>query len=246
MTVGPTARPRATALRASRPADHDARVGGVGAARDGCDGHRACRQPHLMTVRVHGHGGVAAAVVARGRVESTEAVAQIAQRDAVLWPSGTGERRPYAGKVQLQQLVEAGCGAGHAPRALLPRIGLHESDAGLVTAREAQVGDGLLVDGEQAVVAAVFGRHVGQRGAVGQGERGQPVARELHELAHHAMRSQQLADDEDEVGGGATRGQGTVQAHADHLAAAAGRAAGREGLPPPRCRPRRSPGCPAR
>ena len=97
-----------------------------------------------------------------------EGLAQVAQHDAVLRPARAGHRGTHAAKVELQDLVELGGGTRQAPQALLPRVRLHQADVGLVPAGQAQVGECLVVDGEDARRGPVLGRHVGQRGPVGE------------------------------------------------------------------------------
>ena len=148
------------------------------------------------------------------RVVGPEAVAQVAQRDAVLRAPRAGQRGTDRSKVQLQGLVEERRGAGQPPEALLPGVGLHERHVGLVPPGQAQVGDGFLVDGEDARRGAVLRRHVREGGTVGQRQRGQAISGELHVGANDAVRAQHLADHEDQVGGRAAGRQRSVQAHA--------------------------------
>ena len=143
----------------------------------------AASRPAAVTATL----GVAGAVVAGRREVGLERVAQVGEHDAVLRPARAGHAGHDRGQVQLEGLVELRRGAGIAPQALLLGVGLDEGHA-IVAAGQAQVGQRLVVDGEDAGGGAVLGRHVGDRGAVGQGQRGQPVAVELHELADHAVR----------------------------------------------------------
>ena len=95
---------------------------------------------------------------------------------------------------------------------------------------ELQVFEGLLVHREEPHGGAVFGRHVGHRGAVRQAEGAQPRSVELHELAHHALLAQDLGDGQHQVGGRAALFQAAVelephhrrQQHGDGLAQHAG------------------------
>ncbi len=61
----------------------------------------------------------------------------------------------------------------------------------------------LVVDREEAAGGAVFGRHVGDGGAVGERERVEARAVELDELVHDAQLAQHLRHGEHEVGRGA-------------------------------------------
>ena len=71
-----------------------------------------------------------------------------------------------------------------------------------VAAGEAEVGEGLVIDGEEADGGAVFGGHVGDGGAVGDGHVVQAVAEELDELVDDAVLAEDLGDGQDQVGGG--------------------------------------------
>ena len=74
-----------------------------------------------------------------------------------------------------------------------------------------------MIDGEEADGGAVFGRHVADGGAIGQGQRGDAGSVELDELADHAFLAQHLRDGEHQVGGGAAFGQTALQLEADHF-----------------------------
>ena len=56
-----------------------------------------------------------------------------------------------------------------------------------------QVLDADVVHGEEGGGGAVLGTHVGDGGAVGDGQLGHAGAEELHELAHHAHLAQVLS-----------------------------------------------------
>src|SRR3546814_1943388 len=60
------------------------------------------------------------------------------------------------------------------------------------------------IDREDAAGGAVFGRHVGDGGAVGQRQVVQTVAKELDELADHTVLAQHLGDGKHQIGGGGT------------------------------------------
>ena len=93
-----------------------------------------------------------------------------------------------------------------AEEALLLRVRLDEGDEVGRPAREAQVRERLGVDGEEAHRRAVLGRHVRDRRAVRQRERGDAGAVELHELSDDALLAEHLRDGEDEVGRRRARG----------------------------------------
>ena len=103
------------------------------------------------------------------------------------------------------------------PQALRACVGLDQRDLLLAAARQAQVVHRFGVDREDAAGRAVFGRHVGDRGAIGQRQVLQAVAVELDELADHAQRTQHLGDGEHEVGRGRAFRQLAGQLEADDL-----------------------------
>ena len=69
--------------------------------------------------------------------------------------------------------------------------------------------------GKTAMVEPNSGRHVADRGAVGQRQRGDAGAVELDELADHAVLAQHLGDRQHQVGGGGALGQVAVELEAD-------------------------------
>ena len=101
--------------------------------------------------------------------------------------------------------------------ALLAEVGFDEGDVGFVAAGEAEVLEGLLVDGEDAAGGAVLGGHVGDGGAVGEGKLGDAGAVELDELADDAVLAQGFGDGEDEIGGGGAFAELAGEAEADDL-----------------------------
>ena len=267
LTVGPTVRPRATALRASRPGpDHDRRVAGVGAAGDGGDGHRAAadggrtaRRPRGRPVASGAVGHVATLAFEVGARPSSAAACRVpgprrarpGRRPrscrgrsagapgpaAVAARPGSARRR----QVELERLVEVRARRRLAPEALLVGVGLDQRDLLGRPAGQAQVGEGLVVDREERGRGAELGRHVGDRRPVGQRQARQAVAGELDEGADDAVAAQQLGDDEHEVGGRRADAAAHRGGGRRRRSAWAGRAAGRGAPPRPRCPRRRSP-----
>ena len=273
LTVGATRSPRATALRASRPAPiitvgfevfvHDViaaiatepvrtvtvssptviSTGSVGTpiVRRGVGHDRLDRRRDVGRIgrrrerrRVRGREGLGrrlgdgVAVDRRVahrldrplqpvRVVRPEVLAQRVERHAVLRPPRTGQRRHDRRQVERQQLVELGTVAGLPPQALFLGVALDQGDPLGRTAGEPQVRDRLVIDREERGRRPELGAHVADRGPVGEGQAGQPVAGELHERPDHAVAPQHLGDDEDEVGGRGALGQLAGQAHADDV-----------------------------
>ena len=87
-------------------------------------------------------------------------------------------------------------------------VGLDERDESSAgRSVKLQVRDRLVVDGEEAHRRAVLGRHVRDRRAVRQRERGDAGAVELDELPDDALLAEHLRDGEDEVRRGRARGE---------------------------------------
>ncbi|GIW20358.1 MAG: hypothetical protein KatS3mg065_0654 [Chloroflexota bacterium] len=122
------------------------------------------------------------------------------QGDAVLGPPRPGDRRLHGRQIELEEGVELGTGARLAPQALLLRIPLDEGDPFLGAAGEAEVGEGLGVDGEEGRRRAELGAHVADRRPVGEGEAGETVAGEFDPGSDDPEAAEHLGDDEDEIG----------------------------------------------
>ena len=101
--------------------------------------------------------------------------------------------------------------------ALLLVVGLDERDLFFAAAGEAQVAEGLGVDGEDAAGCAVLGRHVADGGAVGKRQLGDAGAVELDKFADDAELAQRLRDGEDEIGGRCAFAQFAGELVADDL-----------------------------
>ncbi len=140
------------------------------------------------------------------------------EENPILRTLGAGERGANLAHVEFEGVGEDRVGRmGIAPHALRLGIGLDEGDALIGAARDAQEVDGLLVDGEEPAGGAVFGGHVGDRGAVGHRHVVEAGAVELHELADDALLAQHLRDGEHEIGGGGALGELARELEADDL-----------------------------
>ena len=177
-------------------------------------------------VRQRGGGGAADGVrrqaeapLGHGRGEAgQEGRLDLAQGHPVLRPLRAGQRGLDRGEVQLQDVGVARLRAGGvAENALGAAVGLHAPDVLLVPPGQAQVVQGGPVHREEAHGGAVFRRHVGDDGAVGQAQGVQAGPEELDELVHHAPLPQELGDGQDEIGGGAALGQPAGEPDADDL-----------------------------
>ena len=131
---------------------------------------------------------------------------------------GPGERGHDGRKVELERVSEHGVGRpALAEKTLRLGVVLDELDAVRLAPRHDEVGERLGVDGEEAAGGAVLGRHVGNRGAVGERHGVEAGAEELHELADDALLAQHLRHGEHEVGGGHALLELARQLEADHL-----------------------------
>ena len=105
--------------------------------------------------------------------------------------------------VELERVGEHRLGrVGVAPQALRLAIGLDQRDAVLVAAGQPQIFERPLVDREEAAGRAIFGRHVGDRRAVGEAQRVEARPVEFDEAPDHALGAQHLGDGQHQVGRG--------------------------------------------
>ncbi|GJE04384.1 hypothetical protein GMJLKIPL_6346 [Methylobacterium isbiliense] len=197
--------------------DHHARVRGVGAGGDRRDHHVAVADVEVRAldgIALGDLGGLAELALHGGGEARLGAIEQ----HPVLRALRPGERGLHVAEVEFQRVGEDRVGRrGVAPHALGLGVGLHQRDALVRAAGDAQEVDGLGVHREEAAGRPVFRRHVGDRGAVGHRHVLQAGPVELHELAHHALLAQHLRDGEHEVGGGGALRQLARELEPDHL-----------------------------
>ncbi len=191
-------------------AHHHRRVGGVGAARDGRDRDRAGGQREAVAIGRDFHGG--------GLVEGVaELAGHVPQRHPVLGPARPGQARLDRAEVELEGLVELRVGGVvGAEQPLGPGVGLRQGDRLGRAAGQLHVAQGLGVDREHGRGRPELGRHVRDRGPVGQAQRRQPGPVELHELPDHAVRAQHLGHGQHQVGGGRAGAHPAAELEADH------------------------------
>ena len=154
----------------------------------------------------------------RLREQRRELALHLADLDAVLRPLGAGEARRNCAEVELDhgRVVDIS-GLRHAEQFLRTEVGLEILDLALASAGPSEVLDGALVDRKEAHRRAVLGRHVGDRRAIGQGERLGALAEELDELADHFLLAQDFGDGEHEVGRRDAFAQAPAELEADHV-----------------------------
>ncbi|MDT4827398.1 hypothetical protein FQZ97_607430 [compost metagenome] len=137
-----------------------------------------------------------------------------------------GQRAHHAGQVEAQHALVLGVLEAVGPQARGLGVGFHQGDLLVFTAGQAQIVDGLLVDGEHRGRGAVFGRHVRDGGAVAQRQAGGAFAVELQIGADHLFLAQELGQRQHDVGGGDAGLGAAGQFHADDVGQAhPGRAA---------------------
>ncbi len=149
--------------------------------------------------------------------EVVEGLADLAQGDPVLRPLRPGQARFDLAHVQGQGVAEQRLLAWQAPQALRLAVLLDQLHGLAGAARQAQIVERHLIDREKAAGGAIFWRHVGNGGAVGQGQVGQAVTVELDELAHHAFLAQHLGHGQHQVGGRDALAQLAGELEADHF-----------------------------
>ena len=131
---------------------------------------------------------------------------------------GACQRRCDRGEIEFHDVgVVDAADLGHTVQPLSLEIGLKRRDFVFRATRAFEVLDGLVVHREKAHGGAIFRRHVGDGGAVGQCQTGRALAEELDELAHHFFLAQHFSNAQHQVGGRDALAQATFQVHADHV-----------------------------
>jgi hypothetical protein len=142
----------------------------------------------------------------------------ILEEDAVLRALGAGERGLDGAEVELEDIREFGFLDGLVPEETVGlAVGVDEGNGLLIATGEAEVIQRNLIDREEAHGGAVFGGHVGDGGAVRDGECGDALPEELDELVDNTLLAEDLRDGEHQVGGGGAFRQFSLEAEADDL-----------------------------
>ena len=144
-----------------------------------------------------------------------EVLAEDGQRDPILGPARPRDRRIDGPQVELQCGVEVRSRPGLAPHALGAGVALDEGESLLAPAREAEVGDRLVVDREDRRGRAELRAHVADRRPVGERQAGEAITNKLDEGADDAIRTEHLGHDEDEIGRGRAARQAARQPDPD-------------------------------
>jgi hypothetical protein len=174
---------------------------------------RAVAGRSLLRGRIAGRKGLCHGVVVipvldtEGLKRSEEGVAGLSQGNTVLRAPRTGKARLDGAEVEVDDLGVRGLGLLVVEEELRAAVALDARDVLVASARHAEIGQGLLVDGEEAARRAVLRRHVRDRRAVGERQAGQAAPEVLHELADDSELAEGLGHGQDEVGSGRALGQ---------------------------------------
>ena len=123
------------------------------------------------------------------------------ERYTILRPLGSRQGRHDVGQIEVQTVRENRIRRIRgAPHALGFSIGLDERDALGLAARGRQIVDRPLINREEAARRTIFGRHIGNSGAVSDGHVIEPRTVELDELSDHAPLAQHLRHRQHEIG----------------------------------------------
>jgi hypothetical protein len=136
---------------------------------------------------------------AEARELGEERLLRLAQRDPVLRPARPGKGRLHGREVEVDDLRVRRRVVRVVPERVLLAVRLDERDPLLRPPGQAQVADGLGVDGEEPARRPVLRRHVPDRRAVGDRKPLEAVAEVLDELPDDARLAQDLRHRQDEV-----------------------------------------------
>ena len=126
----------------------------------------------------------------------------VVQRNPILRAPRAGQAGLDGRKVELERVGVFGLGRvcrGKHPLGLGVR--LDQADQVRRAPRQLEIADRLGVDRKQPAGGAIFGRHVGERGPVGQRQPGEPRSKVFDELADDSLLPEHLGGREDQVGG---------------------------------------------
>ena len=141
-----------------------------------------------------------------------------AEQHAVVRAARAGEARAHFGEIKCEPVGEDRVGrAVFAEQPLRLAVGLDQLNLMLGAAGQAQIGERLRIDGEEADGRAVLRRHIADGCAIGHGQTGEAVAKELDEFVDHALAPQHLGDSQDEIGSRRAGRQCAGQAETDNF-----------------------------
>ena len=181
-------------------ADQHARIRGVGAGGDGGDDHIAMADLVVLVRHLVASVDVVGLAVVAGHGVG-KAGCHVLQRDAAFGTLGAGHGRHDVAEVQRHGFREYRVrGLGGAEQTLRLGVFLDQGGTRRRTAGGLQIIEALAVDGEEAAGRAIFGSHVADCRAIGEGQRLDAGAVEFDEFADDALLAQHLGDGQHEVG----------------------------------------------
>ena len=170
-----------------------------------------------IVFRVGNRHAPLASVFAAELQRLVEGARQLGHVHPILRALRPGQRRPHRAQVETQRAGVDGLRFAIAPQALRLRVRLHQRHGLRRTTAQREIADRLVVHGEEAAGGPVFRGHVGDGGAVRQRQVREAGAKELHELAHHAVRAQHLHYAQHEIRGGHAFRQRAGELETHHL-----------------------------
>ena len=193
--------------------EHQRGVGGVGATGDGRDHDGTAGELESISVIFDGH------FLGRGTFDDFgEGGFGVLQGDAILGALGTGDGGLDGSKIEFEFVAELWVGSGVvAEESLLLALGFDKRNLFVSARGETKIGEGFVVDGEEAHGGAVFGSHVGDGGAVWDAQAGEPGAVELDKFADDTFLAEHFGDGEDEVGSCGAFRKASVKFETDDL-----------------------------
>ena len=140
------------------------------------------------------------------------------QRDSILRTARPGHARDDGAEVKLERVGEFRLGrVGRIEKSLRLAVGLDQFDLAVTAARQPEIRERLLVDGEITHRCAVLGRHVAERRAIRDRQRCESWPEVFDELADDAFLAQHLRDRQHQVGRGRAGTEAARQTESDHL-----------------------------
>ena len=106
-----------------------------------------------------------------------------------------------AGKIKLQAAFVLHAGQAVSPQTGVPGIGFDQLHLLRLPARQPEVGNRLLVDGEHGGCGPILRRHVGDGGTVANREAARAFSVKLQISAHHFLLAQKLGESQHDVRG---------------------------------------------
>ena len=175
-----------------------------------------------MTQRVVGARHRNLNIFAAGATLQVESVVKrfghIRHRNTILRALGTRQAWHHGFEFQSQRV---GIGRIDAvatpPQALRLRIGFHQRHRFRRPIGKSQVVDGFLIDRKEAAGRTVFGRHVGNGGAIGKRQLIEAVAEKFDELADDTLLAQHFDNPQHQIGRGDAFRQPAGQFESDNV-----------------------------